>query len=128
MKQGSFRIRSLMIAIASYGIALTVIRWCGVRSPQHAMLFSLGPLCGVYLHKHRGGNGIVGGAIGGIAVAFVFVVGDYFGRVLSGGSVAGMNYGGLLSVLALLECFGGAFLGVVCRLGDRAFVALSVRK
>ncbi len=73
MKQRSFKIRSLMIAIASYGIALTVIRWCGVRSPQRALRFSLGPLCGVYLHRHRGGNGIVGGAIGGIAVAVVDV-------------------------------------------------------
>ena len=39
-----------------------------------------------------------------------------------------MNYGGLLLILALLEGLGGAFLGIVCWLGDRAFVALSARK
>lgn len=128
MKQRSFNIRSLMIAIASYGIALTIIRWCSVWSPQHVLLFSLGPLCGVYFHRLVGGNGIVGGAVGGIAAGLVFVVGDYFSRVLSGGSAAGMNYGGLLLILALLEGLGGAFLGIVCWLGDRAFVALSARK
>jgi hypothetical protein len=88
----------------------------------------LGPLCGVYVHRHRGGNGIVGGAVGGLATGFVFVVGDYFSRVLSGGSSAGMNYGGLLLILALLEGLGGAVLGIVCWLGDRAFVAVSARK
>ena len=77
MKQRSFNIRSLMIAIASYGIALTVIRWLSVRSPHHVLLFSLGPLCGVGLHRLRGGNGIVGGAVGGIAAGFVFVAGHF---------------------------------------------------
>ena len=128
MKKNVFNISSLMVAIALCGIALTMVRWSSVNSPHHALLFSLGPLCGVYLHRLRGGNGIVGGAVGGIAAGLAFVVGDYFSRVLSGGSSAEMNYVRLLLILAVLEWLGGAFLGIACRLGDRTFAALSARR
>jgi hypothetical protein len=117
-----------MVAIASCGIALTMVRWCSVNSPQHALLFSLGPLCGIYLHRLRGGNGIGGGTIGGIASGFVFDTGAYFERTFCGGPSVRMNYAGLLAVVTLLDGLAGLFLGVVCCLGDRASVTVSARK
>ena len=49
VKQNVCNISSPMVAIALSGIALAMVRWCSVNTANHAVLFSLGPLCGVYL-------------------------------------------------------------------------------
>jgi hypothetical protein len=85
MKQTACNTRSLMVAIAACGIGLAMVRWCNVNSRHHALLFGLGPLCDVYLHRVGGGNGIAGGAMAGIASGVIFVGGAYLGQVLPSG-------------------------------------------
>jgi hypothetical protein len=93
------------------------------------MLFSAGPLAGIYLHRARGGNGIIGGLVAGVATACLFVAVTYVDRAwLHRGASLWINYAGLLVVVTLLEGCAGLLLGVFCWLGDRAIGAKFFRR
>ena len=66
MKLPRFKLWLLCLAVAASAVVIKTAMMGGVLLTITTPLLFLGPICGIVLERHRGGNGVAGGVVAGI--------------------------------------------------------------
>ena len=110
MRSRPATIGGIMIAVIGCALLFALVRMPGMESLAALVLFTVGPILGAVVQRHRSGRGVMGGVIGGIASYVGFGIVMYLRAYLSPEGITTQLMGAGLAFVLL--AFWGALVGL----------------